>query len=282
MQTWGKCTSIWKGECHSFAIYWKQTKLKQISMFQWPKRIIPKQFKILTVQLYFYCKSFWVDGSTSAAIYGNSQWDFNMYNCSICDNWFHKYCLIACGIVIPKQNAYLVCNACSIPESLQWKHDEFTNTCTSDNFLTLLLLHRSILDTFGDKWCWKLPQSSNCTNGWRKASGGKDVIFTFATVKIESFQGEFKVSLLSLWNDRCLCLLTHIWRLAIKMKCTSKYCPNQNAEVTKYPSTFSFNSELNNLRESFPLAGDMEVYFGAKFQNQPPKGANRSVRSYWK
>ena len=107
-----------------------------------------------TVQLYCYCKSPWVDGSTSAAIYGNSQRDFNMYNCSTCDDWFHKYCLTACGIVIPKRNADFVCNAYSKPELLQWKHDEFTNTCTSDNFLTLLLLHykqyRSILDTFGD------------------------------------------------------------------------------------------------------------------------------------
>jgi len=47
--------------------------------------------------------------------------------------------------------------------------------------------------------------------------------------KYDYFHGE---------NYRCLCLSTHIWKLVIKIKCTSKYCPNQNAEVTKYPLTF--------------------------------------------
>ena len=67
------------------------------------------------VQLFCYCQTPWVDGSTSAALYGNSQRDFNMYNCSKCDNWFHKYCLSACDITIPKRNAnfFLQCMYCT-------------------------------------------------------------------------------------------------------------------------------------------------------------------------
>jgi len=99
-------------------------------MLHQSKRSILKQFKD-TVQLYCYCQTPWVDGSTSAAIYGNAQRDYNMHNCSKCDNWFHKYCLIACSIAIPKQNADFVCNA-------RITSMEFTNTCTSDNFLIIL------------------------------------------------------------------------------------------------------------------------------------------------
>ena len=59
-----------------------------------------------------------------------------IYNCSKYDDWFHKHCL---KIVIPRRNALFVCTKYSIPATIPWQHNEFTNTCTADNFLTIVL-----------------------------------------------------------------------------------------------------------------------------------------------
>ena len=87
-------------------------------------------------------------------------------------------------------------------------------------------------------------------------------------MKYDCFGGE---------NNRCLCLFTHIWKLVIKLKCTSEHCPNHNTEVTKYPSTFSFSSGLDNFNEIFPIAGDMVGYCGAEFHCQPPNESLHAV-----
>ena len=34
-----------------------------------------------------------------------------------------------------------VCPNCKIPATISWHHETYTNTCTSDNILTILLLH---------------------------------------------------------------------------------------------------------------------------------------------
>ena len=93
------------------------------------------------VQLYCYCLTPWIEGTTSFAIYGDKQKEYNVYSCSGCNNWFHKCCLVECHIPIPKRKSDFLCKTCEIPETLQWKHEKFVNTCTSDNFLTVLLLH---------------------------------------------------------------------------------------------------------------------------------------------
>ena len=108
---------------------------KQISLKQFSKP------RTETVKLYCFCLTPWIDGSTSAAMYENEQKEFNAYHCSKCDDWFHKHCLKKCKIVIPRRNTHFVCTRCSIPATIPWQHHEFTNTCTADNFLTIVLLH---------------------------------------------------------------------------------------------------------------------------------------------
>jgi len=228
-----------------------------------------------TVQLYCYCQTPWIDGSTSAALYGDSQRDFNMYNCSVCDNWFHKYCLTACGITIPKRNAEFICKACSVPQTLPWDHDEFINTCTSDNFLTILLLHykqyKSFLDTFGKSEAENSLKAAIILMDQGKLHEGKTLFLRFLQSRLNLPREKLKYDCFGGENNRCLCLFTQIWKLVIKVKCTSRFCPNKNREVTKYPSTFSFTSTLDNLDEIFPLTGGMVGYCGAEFHCQPPK-----------
>ena len=40
------------------------------------------------VRLYCYCHTPWIEGTTSYAIYGDKQKEYNVYNCNGCDNWF--------------------------------------------------------------------------------------------------------------------------------------------------------------------------------------------------
>ena len=45
--------------------------------------------------LYCLCRSTWIDGTTSEAIYGKNRKEFNSHICCKCGNWFHNYCLYA-------------------------------------------------------------------------------------------------------------------------------------------------------------------------------------------
>ena len=107
------------------------------------------------VQLHCFCLTPWIDGSTSKAIYNTQQKDYKAYQCCICLDWFHKACLVKLYVSIPKRQEEFVCSRCTIPTTLKWNHSDFTNTCTSDNFLTILMLycqqHPQFLSHFGDK-----------------------------------------------------------------------------------------------------------------------------------
>ena len=249
--------------------------------------IVKKDFcknKEEEIYLYCYCLTTWIEGTTSTAFYGNMQREFNMYNCSKCDNWFHRFCLTKCNIPIPKRNAEFICKTCTIPESLPWRHDKFINTCTSDNFLTLLLLHckqyEAFTKSFGDSDAENTLKAAIMLMLKGKVSDGKTLFLhllqssfnlTINGSKYDCFGGE---------NDKCLCLFTHIWKLIVKQKCTSEYCPNQNKEITKYPSTFSFHTKLDNLQQLFPEPGDTVGYCGAEFQCQPPKDSIHAITDH--
>ncbi|XP_065887174.1 uncharacterized protein [Dysidea avara] len=169
------------------------------------------------VQLFCYCQTPWVDGSTSAALYGNSQRDFNMYNCSKCDNWFHKYCLSACDITIPKRNADFFCSACTVPESLPWMHNGYTNTCTSDNFLTILSLHckqyKSFLDTFGDSEAENSLKAAIVLMNKGKLDEGKTLFLHLLQSRLNltiSQENNLKYDCFGGENNRCLLVHTYL------------------------------------------------------------------------
>lgn len=97
--------------------------------------------KVVTVQLLCDCFIPWIEGSTSAAIYGTRQKEFNMHLCCKCKMWYHSYCLSKLGISPPNRRVQFMCHHCTVPMTLEWGAETFTNTCTVDNFLTTLMLH---------------------------------------------------------------------------------------------------------------------------------------------
>lgn len=62
--------------------------------------VVSKEYcktKVNKVDLYCICKTPWIEGSTSACIYGDRQKHFNMHQCCKCKNWYHAHCLESCG-----------------------------------------------------------------------------------------------------------------------------------------------------------------------------------------
>ena len=100
------------------------------------------------VKLICICRSPWIEGSTSRAIYGDKQNDFASHVCCKCKNWFYHFCLRKCDVKVPKRTHDFQCPTCQIPLTISWAHSNYTNTCTSDNILIILLLHCHEIPTF--------------------------------------------------------------------------------------------------------------------------------------
>ena len=225
------------------------------------------------VQLYCYCLTPWIEGTTSHAIYGDKQKDYNVYNCSGCDNWYHKCCLTACQIPIPKRKADYLCKNCEIPTTVQWDHEGFINTCTSDNFLTVLLLHCKQYDEFllsalGCSTAEDTLKAAITLMMKGKVYEGKTVFLHMLKSAVNLLYDHQRYDCYGGENDKCLCLFTHIWKVVVKQRCTSLHCPANNTEVTKYLSSFSMASCTEDL---FPQPGTQVGYCGAEFHSEPPK-----------
>ena len=93
------------------------------------------------MKLYCFCLTAWIDGSTSLAIYEQQQKEYKEFECSKYKDWYHKACLLKVNVQLPTRKSEFVCSRCTIPSTIKRSHTEFTNTCTSDNFLTILLLN---------------------------------------------------------------------------------------------------------------------------------------------
>ena len=75
--------------------------------------------------------------------------------------------------------------------------------------------------------------------------------------------------------------LTYVWNMQVEQKCTSTYCPNNNAVVTQFQTTFtvpsSSSSKLKDIDTNFPVPGDIIGYCGLEFQKKPSKEASQAL-----
>ena len=231
---------------------------------------------VTQVPLYCYCMTPWIQGSTSVAIYGSKQKEFNVHNCCKCDNWFHEFCLKASKIALPGRRADYVCEYCRIPDTLTWHHSQFTNTCTADNFITALLLHcqqypQFISQAFGTSEVENVLKAGITLMLAGKMSEGKTTILSFVKSKLNLNYNGIKYDCYGGEYDKFLCLLKHIWKFIIYQKCTSPHCPYPD-EVARCISSHSFSStESASLPEQldclFPKPGHISGYCGAKFKS---------------
>lgn len=223
------------------------------------------------VALMCICRSPWIEGSTFVVIYGEKQKLFNSHICFKCHIWYHLFCLSHCGVTSPKRGHDFLCPNCALPPTVPWTHPKYTNTCTSDNFLTILLLaclnNKNFINEIGlsEAECVIKAGISQMIKG--EIQEGKGEILSFLQSKVRTREVH------DCWGndyDQCLTVLHHIWKLYIKMRCSSTCCPKAVQE--RYPVGFNIqptsmaNSSFSQqIAEQFPRPGQKYGYCGAKF-----------------
>ena len=181
--------------------------------------------------------------------------------------------LAACHIPIPKHKVDYLSMNCEIPATIQWNHEGFNNTCTSDNFLTVLLLHckqydKFLLSALGCSTVEDTLKASITLMMKGKVYEGKTVFLHTLSSAVNPPYDHQRYDCYGGRNDKCLCLFTHIWKTVVRQRCTSLHCPANNAEVPKYLSSFAMVSCTEDL---FPQPRTQPVgYCGAEFHSEPP------------
>ena len=240
------------------------------------------------VKLLCICNSPWIEGTTAKAIYGSKIKDFDVHSCCNCGGWFHKYCLRACNIRVPKRTEDFLCPLCKTPNTIPWSHPVYTNTCTSDNFMTILLVHAqtnsNFLSCLGSSESELVLKASITAMLKLDMINGKRMMLDYFHSKIglpkrgnllDCFGTEFAL---------CLSFFSHIWKLHVTLSCNSPHCPDGHTE--RYPSSFVLENPVQKsfteqLEDQFPRVSDnYGAYCGADFKGQnPPKGSKYSLNA---
>jgi len=171
-----------------------------------------------------------------------------------------------------------------LPTTIPWKHPLYVNTCTSDNFLTILLLHcqqnPSFLDQLGKSSaeCALKAGINDMLNG--NIIGGKTTVLRYISSVIKDKQNKKgKIDCYGSEYSRFLHAFRHVWKLQLKLECDSLYCPI--ASTQRQQTTYSLNSRIpfeEQIREHFPYSGErMQGYCGAHFHQRPPVNAPSAI-----
>lgn len=233
------------------------------------------------VMLYCICHKPWIEGSTSKAIYGTNQKQFNCHRCCRCNNWFHKYCLAVCGIRFPKRTDDFLCPDCSLPATIPWRHPFYVNTCTSDNFLTIMLLYCRQNQDFLNKLnlspaeCALKAGITSMLHG--NIIKGKTTVLDYVSSVLNYNQVENKLNCFGSEFGMFLQAFCHIWKIQLDLKCDSPSCPVKFFQ--RYQTTYTLQSlsvvpfDLQ-LKKHFPKTGDrLSGYCGSEFKQTPPSCA---------
>ena len=233
--------------------------------------------QLMQADMLCFCMTTWLDGTTSKAIYGDQQKEFNMYQCTLCAMWYHKYCLKACGLKVPGRKDDFVCILCQVPHTIPWKVSGFTDTCTFDNFYTVILLHcqqdTDFILRIGNsefekvlKAGLRLMMSGNIEG---KVAILKHMQMASNVIESSFFGHEF---------DKTLSFLKHVWSIHVTKKCPSIHCPRTEDEVRRM-CHFSFNLPnvdgefIDQVKKNFPHSGDIFGTCCGKFLHPPPNDA---------
>ena len=242
---------------------------------------------VVTVALHCICFLPWIDGSTSATIYGKNQKDYNLYQCYKCLIWFHPYCLKEIGARQPKKTAEYMCHICEIPPTLHWGDKNYVNTCTVDNFLTCLLLHCKEYPHFLSNALGNSDVDNVLRTGMKlmlpgNLVEGRHVVLQHVSSRINLPSNGNIYDCYGNEHSLFLSIFKNISRVHVIQRCTSEHCPVK-CKVTRSLITFSycspaktpFDEQICNI---FPVANDLlNGYCGAEFHGRVPPMAESFV-----
>ena len=229
------------------------------------------------VSLLCICCCPWIEGTTSRAIYGDRQKEFNVHNCVKCLNWFHTYCLKLCNIKPATKRQDFICPSCVMPRTIPWKHHKYINTCTSDNIVNMLLLHCQqnphFLNNFGSSYIETALKSGISLMLNDDISLGKEVILDAIHSRTNQDSNGGIIDCIGSEYRQFVQHLRGVWKIFLSLRCHSIYCPRPVTE--RYQSSFSLVpvsvkpicAQINSL---FSKIGDESGYCGQKFYNDPP------------
>ena len=244
--------------------------------------------KVVTVQLLCDCFCPWIEGSTSVAIYGKQQKEFNMHLCCKCQNWYHSYCLKKVGISPPNRRAQFICHHCTVPMTLKWGAKNFTNTCTLDNFLTTLLLYCKQHPDFLIKAIGNSDSEDVLKTGMKLMLGGelvegRNVILQHVNTKVKFRGNQHQYDCYGNEHSNFLSIFKNISKIIVVQQCTSHYCPMEREEVMRSIPTFSFQLPSNEcfedqLKHLFPVSGaQIKGYCSAEFKGELPLQSDEHI-----
>ena len=217
------------------------------------------------------------------------QEEYNVYECLKCNTGYHAHCLEYYNVLLPSRKTDFLCMQCGIPDSLQWHHDRYTNTCTLDNFLMVLLLYAKqnpdFLSKLGDSEIEDNLKSSLFLMMNGKLEEGKTSVLEYfhSQLNLELLPCGKKYDFFGSEYSKCLCLLSHIWKLSMQLTCSSPHCPNNNQIISRFPSTYSFSNPVSfveQINQQFPQVGSNYGYCGAEFHSDPPPDALFSINDH--
>ncbi len=220
------------------------------------------------VPLICICRTPWIEGSTSKAVYREKQKQFNSHRCCTCQGWFHHYCLSMYHVDVPKISQDFICPNCKIPPTIPWHNRKYRNTCTSDNFLNTILIHSM-----------QNPKFLECLGSSEAEHVLKVVIHDFIKSNVESGKTRFLDYVKSIVSglqydcfgseyEQCLQVFKSVWRLELCLECSSPHCPRP--KNTRYPNGYNLQPQSlerfsNQIEKQFPENGQALGYCGATF-----------------
>lgn len=119
----------------------------------------------------------------------------------------------ALKVVAPKRKTDFICCEYEVPESLKWGHEKYMNTCTSDNFLTILLLYckqhpQFICEALGDSESEDVLKAGVKLMLAGKIYEGRTLVLNLIVSKLNLEYVDEKYNCYGNEYDKCLC---HIW-----------------------------------------------------------------------
>lgn len=170
-----------------------------------------------------------------------------------------------------------------MPATVPWSHPKYTNTCTCDNFLTIILLQCQQDHQFCNKFGTSPSELalkgalSLMLNG--DMENGKSVILDYINSVIGFSKNGPLFDCYGSEYDKCLKAFDNVWRLYMSLKFLSKFCPSNKSK--RFVKSYSFqsptinNSFIDQVQHQFPLVNTCSGgYCGAKFKGIPPKGSS--------